>query len=235
MWLSRHTLVMKIKSIAFDLDDTLLDTTNILVPEASKAAFKVLKEHGLKLSLDECEEIRLELIRNISHKDVFIQLAQRHGGAETLHACELANQAFYSPNVPSQLPLLAGAKENLEYLQKHYRLYIVTAGYEDGQLRKIESLNISHYFQKIYIVDSLNKKRKFDAFKDILNRDQINPQELLCIGNSLSSEIKDGKDLGCTTCYFEFGEDRGHLPTDPRFKPDFHIQKHSELIATCRL
>jgi putative hydrolase of the HAD superfamily len=226
---------MKIRSIAFDLDDTLLDTTGLLVPQASQDAFQILIDAGLTLDLKTCEEHRLNLIKTISHKDVFKKLAHEYGTASTQAAVELANKAFYHPRIPAKLDLLPGAIENLNTLSKKYNLHLVTAGFQDAQTAKIKSLGISNYFKKIIVVNSLNSEKKFTAFKIILDNDNIKPEELLCIGNSLASEIKDARKIGAWACYFEFGEDRGAVPKEPEFRPHFHIKTHQELIAACQL
>lgn len=226
---------MQIRSIAFDLDDTLLDTTGLLVPQASQEAFEILIKAGLSLDLKTCEEHRLNLIKTVSHKDVFKKLAQEYGTAATQEAVELANKAFYHPRLPEKLELLPGAEENLIELSKKYNLYLVTAGFQDAQTAKIKSLDIVHHFKKIFVVNSLNSEKKFTAFKIITEEDQIHPQQLLCIGNSLASEIKDARQLGAWACYFEFGEDRGSVPHEPEFQPHFHIKSHRELITTCQL
>ena len=110
-----------------------------------------------------------------------------------------------------------------------------TAGLEDAQMAKIKSLNIEHYFKKIFIIDSFLQKRKFDAFSAIISENDMQPENLLCIGNSLSSEIKDARLIGAWACYFAFGEDRGAYPTDPQLQPHFTVSSHSELIKTCRI
>lgn len=226
---------MRIRSIAFDLDDTLLDTTGLLVPQASQDAFQILIDAGLSLDLKTCEQHRLNLIKTISHKDVFKKLAHEYGTAATQAAVELANKAFYHPRLPEKLDLLPGAIENLNILRGKYNLYLVTAGFQDAQAAKVKSLGIAHYFKKIFVVNSLNAEKKFTAFKMILNDDNIKPEELLCIGNSLSSEIKDARQIGARACYFEFGEDRGAVPNEPQYQPHYHIKTHQELIAACQL
>ena len=75
---------MPIRAIAFDLDDTLMDTTGILVPNAAKNAFQILIAAGLTLTLDECEEKRTQLVKSISHKEAFAKLAAQFGTAETI-------------------------------------------------------------------------------------------------------------------------------------------------------
>ncbi len=226
---------MPIRAIAFDLDDTLMDTTGILVPNAAKNAFQILIAAGLTLTLDECEEKRTQLVKSISHKEVFAKLAAQFGTAETIASLNHANKAFYEPALPQKLPLLDGAIENIEILKKKYNLYVVTAGFESAQNRKIKALGIDHHFKKIFVVNSLEKERKISAFLKILELENILPSQLLCIGNSLSSEITDAKILGAVSCYFEFGEDRGAVSAHPDQKPTFHIHHHREMITACKL
>ncbi len=226
---------MAITTIAFDLDDTLLNTSGLLVPAASLQAFNILIANGLTISLNECERQRLEAIKTISHKDLFLHLAKTYGTAQTLAAVEKATRAFYEPELPDHLPLIDGAESILQELKNKYHLYIVTAGYESGQRNKVKSLKIGNFFKDIFVVNSLNNERKIDAFRKILTLENIQPENLLCIGNSLSSEIRDAKELGAVSCYFEFGEDRGKIPTDPRFRPDYHIKEIRQLTYTCKI
>lgn len=223
-----------LKAIAIDLDDTLLDTSGILVKKASEDSFKILIQAGLKLSLKECEQLRSSLIKHMSHKAVFKKLATEHGNYKTEAAVNDAITAFYDPELPNYLPLLPGAKENLEYLKNKYVLTLVTAGTLNGQKNKIQSLGIEPYFQSIYIVDSLEKKKKLDAFKDVLQKYHLHPEQLLCIGNSLLSEIKDALEIGAIACHFKFGEERGDV-SSLRIHPHYTISSHHELIPTCKL
>lgn len=224
-----------IKAIAFDLDDTLLDTTGILVPKASADAFQILIDNGLNLSMQQCQELRLKMIQTMSHKEVFKLLALQFGTEQTKQALPLAIAAFYEPQLPDTLPLLPGAIENLRHLKQKYKLYIVTAGTESAQREKAKRLGIEPFFENIYVVNSLDKKRKSDAFLDIIQKENIKNDELLCIGNSLSSEIFDAVNMGCVACYFEFGEERSSFPQDPKDKPHFHVRHHGEIVTICKL
>lgn len=223
------------KAIAFDLDDTLMDTSGILVPQASIHAFNILIHAGLKLTLHECESKRLNLIKTLSHKDVFLHLAKHFGSKETVRAVDQAIEAFYVPHLPKTLPLLPGALENIHYLKMRYHLFLVTAGVEKTQRGKVSALGIADQFKSIYVTNSLLKERKTTAFLKIIKDTNIKPKELLCIGNSLLSEIADAMKIGATACYFQFGEDRGFIPDLESGKPHFHIQHHQELISVCKL
>ncbi len=224
-----------IRAIAFDLDDTLLDTSGILVPAATRHSFQILIENGLALTYEQCEQHRLQMIRSVSHKDVFAILAKKFGSEKTESVVPAAIRAFYEPQLPVSLPLLSGARENIDYLKDKYMLFVVTAGSEATQQNKAKALGIDTDFQKIYVINSLTKERKQNAFLDIIKLCQIKNDELLCIGNSLSSEIADALKIGAKACFFEFGEDRGTISQVLSQQPDYHIRHHQELISTCRL
>lgn len=225
---------MNIKAIALDLDDTLIDTSGLLAPKACLEAFSHLIANGLGLDLSKCEQLRLELIKRLSHRDVFEKLAQQYGSEKTLAAVPEAISLFYEPHLPTQLPLLEGAAANLEYLKNKYPLYLVTAGAEKAQMGKVRALGIESDFRQIFVVDNLTKKRKKDVFLQIISEGNFAPENLLCIGNSVASEIKDALSINALACYFEFGEDRGSLSSLPR-PPHFHIRHHAELVGTCHL
>lgn len=223
-----------IKAIAIDLDDTLLDTSGLLAPRATQDAFVYLINNGLRLTLEECEAQRIELIKTLSHRDVFEKLANEFGNDKTRKIVPETIHLFYDPLIPPRLPLLEGARENLDYLKSRYDLYLVTAGSEKAQLNKARALEIENDFKKIIIVNSLLKKRKKDAFLEITDSLKIEPAELLCIGNSVFSEIADALDINATACYFEYGENRGEISALPR-PPHYRIKHHRELISTCHL
>lgn len=223
-----------IKAIAIDLDDTLLDTSGLLAPRATQDAFVYLINNGLRLTLAECEAQRIELIKTISHREAFEKMVNDYGDENTKKVVSETIRLFYEPLIPPRLPMLEGARENLDYLKSRYQLYLVTAGTEIAQLNKIKSLGIDADFKKIFIVNSLIKKRKKEAFHEIIKSQKIQASELLCIGNSISSEIADALDINALACYFEYGENRGEISRLPR-KPHFHIKHHRELISTCHL
>ncbi len=223
------------KAIAFDLDDTLLDTSGILVPRASVDAFTILIHSGLKLNLQDCEKKRLEIIKSYTHRDVFLHLAKHFGSSQTVDAVPSAIKAFYEPHIPSHLPLLPGALKNIQYLKNRYSLFLVTAGVDRIQRQKAQALGIDHEFEKIYVINSLLKEKKEQTFLEIIKDKNIRPEDLLCIGNSLQSEIVDALKIGATACYFEFGEDRGFVSAMQSEKPQFHVRHHDELISACAL
>ncbi|NUN05437.1 MAG: HAD hydrolase-like protein [Bdellovibrio sp.] len=225
----------KYKSIAFDLDDTLLDTSGILVPAAAQRACEAMIAAGVQCSLEECLQMRHDLASQQSHTEIFRGIIQRYGTSQPEKAVEGALQEFYNPAVPATLPLMPGAIENLQYLKSNYQLFLVTMGSKTSQEQKIKALGIAQHFKKIYILNGFIGEKKDLAFRDILASEQHAPAQLLSIGNRLSSEIRDGKRLGTDTCYFAYGEHVGETPQFPEDHPDFTITTHQELIQVCGL
>ncbi len=225
----------KYKSIAFDLDDTLLDTSGLLVPLASRRACEAMIAAGLQCSLEECMQMRQKLAADFSHTDIFTRIADHYGTNQHGKAVHDALEEFYNPQIPSTLPLLPHSLENIERLKEDYDLFLVTMGSYECQAKKIQALNIAHHFKKIYILNGFIGEKKDSAFREIVKMQGHAPQELLSVGNRLSSEIRDGKRMGADTCYFAYGEHVGEKPQYPEDHPDYTITHHKELIPTCGL
>lgn len=225
----------KYKSISFDLDDTLLDTSGLLVPMAARRACEAMLAAGLRCDLQECLNLRQELASHYSHTEIFTQIVNRYGTNQKGKAIHDALEEFYNPQVPESLPLLPGSLENIEKLKGSYNLFLVTMGSYESQVKKIKALKIEHLFKKIYILNGFIGEKKDSAFRDILRSEGHHPHELLSVGNRLSSEIRDGKRVGADTCYFAYGEHIGEKPQYPEDHPDYTITNHKDLIPTCGL
>lgn len=225
----------EIKCIAFDLDDTLLDTSQILVPMAARRACVAMLENGVQSDIDTCLEWRAARPASLTHKEIFASFIERFGSEQPDEALQAAMKAFYNPEVPQRLPLMEGAEENLRALKKRYKLFLVTSGEPAAQTKKIEALGIKDLFAKIYLVNNFKDETKQAAFEDILALEKIEPSQLLSIGNRLSQEIRYAKICGAQTCYFCHGEHIGEQPERREDYPDVTIFKHAELISACHL
>jgi putative hydrolase of the HAD superfamily len=224
-----------IKALALDLDDTLIDTSQILVPLASQAAYQAMLSLGLKINFEDFDSERRLGALSMSHQKIFKVIAEKFSKKSIDEMAEAGIKAFYNPPIPSELALLEGAQENLNVLFKKYPLFLITSGSVPTQQRKIKATGAGTFFQKIYTLDGFKKERKRLAFQDILLNLSLKPEELLSIGNRLSQEIHDAKELGCLTCYFKYGEHVGEKARNDFEIPDFTVGHHRELIAVCRL
>lgn len=170
---------MAIKTIAFDLDDTLFDTSRFLIP--------------------------------IAETDAFLDTIRR------------------------PLSLMPGARENLQSLSQKYFLCLVTLGKPEVQKQKVDSLDISSFFQRIEFADIKKLESKKLYFQKIIHDSGIQPFELLSIGNRRSVEIREAKQLGAQTCLFKHGEHSDEPIEYPEDRPDFEVANHFELVRACKL
>lgn len=170
---------MAIKLIVFDLDDTLLDTTTLLIPIARTPAFE--------------------------------------------------------KRIREPLPLLDGALENLKALHGKYELLLLTQGRLDAQQAKIKSTGIESYFKYCFVADPKNSETKLDYFHKIKKEFNLKDGEFLSVGNRRSSDIREAKKVGGTTCLFKYGEHQNEIAEVPEDNPDFEVHAHKDLIRICKL
>ncbi len=230
--------VHRFRAIAFDLDDTLLDTSGLLIPAASLRTYETLKDLVPQLSFSSFEARRVQLAKSLSHPEIFAQILEEvRPGSRLTFADRLtqATLAFYQSPIPNHLPLLPGALENLNFLRGKYQLFLVTSGVPSCQQQKIHACGLDSFFVRSFLVDSMKQERKRGAFEQILRDYQLAPQHLLSVGNRLSLEIRDAKLCGAMTCHFRYGEHDGEVPTQPEDIPDFSIHHHQEFIRQCQL
>ncbi len=229
---------MSYKAIAFDLDDTLIDTTNELIPFACRKIHTYLVSQGYAFDFEKFDSLRKEFVKTRSHKEFFKSIAPALTNDQNKRdLLPTLNRYFYEPEIPENLQMLAGAEDNLKALSSRYLLFIVTAGVLNAQKRKLARLGIDRFVktENILIVADGAFQTKKTAFESIISKTQIIPEELLAIGNRLSQEIRMAKQLNGHTCYFKFGEHADDSPQDKFEIPDYTIFSHKELIQVCRL
>jgi putative hydrolase of the HAD superfamily len=224
-----------IKVLVFDLDDTLLDTTGLLLPSAALRACEDMINAGLPCTLRECLMWREDLAPQYSHRELFRLIAERTGVPDPTPLGDIGSHSFYNSPIPDLLPLMEGAHEVLTAVAPKYILYLLTSGAPFTQMEKIRATRLRPIFRDCLIVDKFSTKNKKDFLREIMDREKILPEQLLSIGNRITEEIRHGKQLGSMTCHFDYGEHVGEKPERPEDHPDFRVENWSEFISTCRL
>lgn len=224
--------------LVFDLDDTLLDTFQQLIPQAARESCRAMIEAGLATDEDSCLAERNEFVRTHPRQGLYKHLVQRFGvrpNVDPNHVAQLGYDAFHIREVESNIDLFPGAKELVHELAKNYRVHLVTAGNRPTQAAKIRILGISELFESIHHVDPTCGLRKRDAFQAIMSRTCARPERCLSIGNRLDTDISEAKILGWKTCWVRYGEYAHMKPRDEFETPDFEIDQIRELRAACGL
>ncbi len=147
----------------------------------------------------------------------------------------IANSPAFAERLTRPLPLIPGALKNLEYLAVRYSLVLLTQGDPQIQNSKIQNLSILHFFKSVYIANKMAGETKSIYFQKFLQEFNLPPQDILSIGNRLSTDLIPAKEMGYRTCHFQYGE---HLDEIEKYSPhliDFRVQSHQELISVCSL
>lgn len=113
-------------------------------------------------------------------------------------------QALYETNLAEGHWFMPGAEALLEALSKSCRLFICSNGSQRVQDGRIKSAGIAPYFENIFVSEHMGankpEARYFEfCFREIPN---FSRERAILLGDSLTSDIRGGKNAGILTCWF---------------------------------
>ena len=117
---------------------------------------------------------------------------------------------------------LPGAEEAVNRLSKKYRLFLASNGTASVQEGRMTSANLYRFFEKVFVSEEMGSAKPavefFDAcFAQIPGFD-IN--KAMIVGDSLTSDIKGGKNAGMATCWVN----PQHKTAPADLQPDHEIE-----------
>lgn len=138
-------------------------------------------------------------------------------------------QKRYESRLKSGHCFIPGAEELLETLFPLYDLYIISNGNIATQESRLKSAGISPYFKKIFISELIGHNKPAPAFFEACFRQipDFRKDDAVIVGDSLTSDIRGGINMGITTCWFN----PRHLKAAEDLKPDYEFCTLAELPA----
>ena len=118
---------------------------------------------------------------------------------------------LYLANLSKGAYLIDGALETVQALAGSYQLAIITNGLKNVQRSRFKLAPITPYFSTIIISEEVGVAKPDPRIFDIAFMQMDNPpkEEVLIIGDSLTSDISGGVAYGIDTCWFNpQGRDR---------------------------
>lgn len=217
----------------FDLDNTILDFSWA----ERRALSRALREAGLEPSQEVLERYRVinigqwELLEEgkLTRDQVLVSryelLFQEFG----IHASAKTVGDRYEQLLGDGHRFLPGAEELLETLKPRANLYIASNGCANVQASRIASADLARFFDGIFISEELGAdKPSAEFFRRCFDRiPDFDPRYALVVGDSLSSDIRGGKNAGLLTCWYN---PRGETPRHD-VVPDYEIRELSEIPA----
>ena len=220
-------------TIFFDLDNTLLDFDR----GEAHALSRALRQFGVDPTpavLDRYHAINLsqwELLEEgkLTKDQVLLRrfdllFAELGAACDSQAVCDL-----YESFLAEEHDFVPGALELLEALSPRYSLYLATNGAAAVQRRRLADANILPYFQNIFISEEVGFHKPSPAFfrACFAAVPGFDPASARMVGDSLTSDIRGGRDAGLRTCWLE----RLDRPSRQDILPDYTITALHQLPA----
>ncbi|MCF6155661.1 MAG: HAD family hydrolase [Candidatus Brocadia sp.] len=221
----------KIKAIILDLDDTLYDCSGTLVLRGRRQVAKTIARI-INCSEDEAYNLQLKMEKTYGKKDSIYENIVSHYNLPYAYAKELLEE-FIHVDI-SNITLFSGVTDALIQLKvQGYKLILVTSGEKQIQRTKIDLLGLNNgYFDEILITDRNNGQAKKDCFREIMQRHNLNPEEIICVGDKIDDELTASKSLGMITVMLKHGRHfEAYLEEPSKYiKPDYSIKHIKDLL-----
>ena len=221
---------MKYRWLLFDADDTLFD-----YPKAEAKALQwTFEQSGFpfrsnylatyhKYNQQVWREFELGQVTSLELR------TKRFNLLFTEMAISLDPQKFsplYLKNLARGSDLFDRVYEVLQTLSERYHIALVTNGLPDVQRPRLERSAIHALIEKVFISEEIGVAKPDPAFFDFVFQAIGSPDknEVLIIGDSLTSDMQGGIHYGIDTCWYNPGKKTTDLPVT------YQIQNLQELI-----
>ena len=191
----------KIKTVIFDLDDTLIKTSK-LYNHARDEFSSLMQELGFNSeeSLIKLDEVDINYIKEygfvkerypLSLGKTYEYFSQKNGKEINPELKKKIEEIGWQ--VFRQIPeLVDGVYQVLETLSKKYFLILATLGDPQVQEEKVRVSGLKKYFSEVYIL----KHKNVEEYQNILRQHNLDKKDTWIIGNSVRSDLNPGLKLG---------------------------------------
>jgi putative hydrolase of the HAD superfamily len=204
------------KHLFFDLDNTLWDfKTN-----ARQAFYDVFTELDLLGRITDFEQfitlyekynehLWIEYRKGKVKKDQMrIERLVLTFNELNIHDDELSERVgdLYLKTAPYKTALFPGVHETLQYLSGKYKLYILTNGFSEIQIKKVTNSGLGDYFTKLFMAEMVGYQkpdRRF--FEYAIKSVHAHKNECMMIGDDPDADIRGAWNAGIDQVYFNTG------------------------------
>mgnify|MGYP000088400438 CR=1 FL=1 len=179
-----------ITTIAFDADDTLWRNEDVFLSTQQTFVQMLEPYHSREYILERLNEVQIENLSNFGYgikgftlsmiETAIVLTEGRITGYEIHEIIQLAKQMLAAP-----IELLPGVEALLKSLRGKCQLMVITKGDLLDQEGKLARSELSDYFDWYEVVSNKNTP----TYQKLFGSLQVEPSELLMIGNSMRSDI----------------------------------------------
>ncbi|CAG0945216.1 2-haloacid dehalogenase [Anaerolineae bacterium] len=223
---------MKYTWLLFDADGTLFDYDQA---EAS-ALQRTFENFRLQY-----EPAYREIYRRINHQ-LWIEFENGSVSSELLRVkrfellfaeigIAVNTESFsnkYLSNLANASELMDGAFEVVQVLRERYQLGLITNGLKDVQRPRLVQSALRDCFAVFVISEEVGAAKPDPAIFDVAFQRMGNPtrDQVLLIGDSLTSDIQGGNNYGIDTCWFN----PSHAPRNDSVTSTYEISRLNDLV-----
>lgn len=218
----------KIKTIAFDADDTLW--INEPYFQTAEKQFCMLLENYLPQHLVSQELFKTEMknlqLYGYGVKGFILCMIETAGRiSNATISVKLIDKIIAIGHELLQKPieLLSGVCDTLEKLKGEYRLVVATKGDLLDQERKLKNSGLEGYFHHIEIMSD----KKVSDYQKLLRHLDCKPENFLMLGNSIKSDILPVLELGGYAAHIPYHVTWTHEQHEPVLKHENFMELKS--------
>ncbi|OBX24676.1 putative hydrolase of the HAD superfamily [Gelidibacter algens] len=224
-----------IQHVFFDLDHTLWD-----FDKNSALTFdKIFKLHKVGVNLDSFlkvyEPVNLQYWKRYRNEEID-KIELRYGRLrDTFDEINFSVEdglihnlsTDYIEHLSSFSHLFEGTLDVLQYLQPKYQLHIITNGFEEAQLKKMDSSAITSFFKTITNAEVAGVKKPNPIIFDYaLKIAKAEPNESIMIGDNYEADILGALNVGYDAIFFNYRNDE----TEPHIKQIKHLSQLKQYL-----
>lgn len=197
--------------IYFDLDNTLLDHTSAERDAQGETYehFDFLQKASLEEWLDTYHKTNIELWDKYGRHEIDRATLQRHRFEDTLSSLDLDSNRwqpvadFYISRYEAYWRWIDGAKGMYEKIRQKYPTGILTNGFLELQRKKFERFGFYNTAKELVISEEVGyMKPRPEIFAHATKRTGLKPEQILYVGDSLTSDIRGASAYGWKTAWF---------------------------------
>jgi len=197
--------------IYFDLDNTLLDhsAAERKALEDVKSHFDILDDVGLEEWQQKYHENNSRLWDRYGRHEIDRKYLQRHRFEDTLESLGLDRSVYdkmgtyYMERYPFHWQWMEGARHAYYSIVTDYEVGILTNGFAETQKKKFEKFNFGESATHLVISEDTGyMKPQPQVFEYATRLAGTNPESILYIGDSYTSDIQGATAIGWKTAWY---------------------------------
>ena len=195
-------------TLFWDIDDTLLDFKRgegVALRQTLQNIGIAPTDEVVRLYSEINEGLWKRLERGeVTRAEILVGRFERLFAALGVTGDAAATQDLYFSFLGEQHDFIDGAKEVLDALHGKYRMYAVSNGTTSIQTRRMAAADLNRYFEKVFLSQSIGAEKPSAAFFDacFAALPDVKREDVLIIGDSLTSDMRGGENAGLKTCWF---------------------------------